>query len=157
MPIVSSIIQATHTQKDNRRWVIELHIDHVGVRYLRHYLAGILDNLDTALAAYAIVLASNINLAEIAKNIAFIVADGSLALVTFVYSTMAENRSALREAYRNSTRVEAVMIGDFLSSLTDGQLQTIFGMTTGQVTTLRTNRLTPAASLAASIRATTGQ
>jgi hypothetical protein len=49
------------------------------------------------------------------------------------------------------------MIGDFLSSLTDGQLQTIFSMTAGQVTTLRSTKLTPAATAAATIRAATGQ
>lgn len=157
MSIVSSVIAATDVQKDGRKWVRELHTDHVGVQYVRNYLAGALDNLDTALAAYALVLVANSNLGEIAKNVADIMANGSLASPTFVYSTAAENRQALREAYRNSTRTEAIMIGDFLSTLTDNQLQTIFSMTAGQVTTLRANKLTPAASLASSIRAAAGQ
>jgi len=35
-------------------------------------------------------------------------------------------------------------------------LQTLFGLTAGQVTTLRNQKLTPAASAAATIRAATG-
>ena len=48
------------------------------------------------------------------------------------------------------------MIGDFLASLTDTQLRNAFSMTAGQVTTLRTNKLTPATNAATTIRATTG-
>jgi hypothetical protein len=157
MSIVSSVIAATDTQKDGRKWVSELHTDQVGVQYVRNYLAGALDDLNAALAAYAIILASNINLAEIAANVAAVTANGSLATISLVYSTAAENRAAGRLAYQNATRTDAIMIGDFLSSLTDGQLQTIFSMTAGQVTTLRSNKLTPAATLAASIRAAVGQ
>lgn len=157
MSIVSSVIAATDTQRDGRRWVRELHTDHVGVQYVRNYLAGAADNLTTALAAYALVLVANSNLEEIAKNVATITVDGSLASPTLVYSTLAENRTVLREVYRNATRTEAIMIGDFLNTLTDNQLATVFGITTGQAATLRTNKLAPAASLATSIRAAVGQ
>lgn len=157
MSIVSSIIAATDTQKDGRRWVRELHTDQAGVQYLRTYLAGDKDDLNAAMSAYAVILASTINLAEIASNVAAVTANGSLATISLVYSTAAENRVAGRSAYLNAARQDAIMIGDFLSSLTDLQLQTIFSMTVGQVTTLRTNKLTPAASLAASIRAAAGQ
>lgn len=157
MSIVSSVIAATDTQKDGRKWVREVHTDQVGVQYVRNYLAQAADDLNAALAAYAVILASNINLAEIAQNVAAVLVNGSLATITLVYSTAAENRAAGRLAYQNATRTEAIMIGDFLSSLTDSQLQTIFSMTAGQVTTLRSNKLTPAATLAASIRSATGQ
>lgn len=157
MSIVSSIIASIDTQKDGRKWVREIHTDQVSIQYARNYLAQAADDLNAALAAYAIVLASNINLAEIAANVAAVMANGSLATISLVYSTAAENRAAGRLAYLNATRTDAIMIGDFLSSLSDAQLQTIFSMTSGQVTTLRTNKLTPAASLASSIRATAGQ
>ena len=156
MSIVSSAIQATDTQKDGRRWVRELHTDHVGVQYVRHYLAQAADDLNVAMAAYAVILASNINLAEIAGNVAAVTANGSLATISLLYSTAAENRAAGRLANQMATKTEAIMIGDFLSSLTDGQLQTVFSVTAGQVTTLRSNKLTPAATLAASIRSATG-
>jgi len=156
MSIVSSVIAATDVQRDGRRWVRELHTDHVGVPYVRNYLAGALDDLNAALAAYAVILADNIKLAEIAANVAAVTANGLLATISMVYSTAAENRAAGRIAYQNATRTDAIMIGDFLSSLTDAQLQNIFNMPAGQVTTLRTNKLTPAATAAATIRAATG-
>jgi hypothetical protein len=62
----------------------------------------------------------------------------------------------LRSGYQSATRIEAIFAGDFLASLTDTQLRNLFGMTQGEVTTLRTNKLTPAANAAATIRATTG-
>lgn len=157
MSIVSSVIASTNIQKDGRKWVREVHTDQVNVQYVRNYLAQAADNLTTALAAYAVILASDINRAEIATNVASVLANGSLATVTTVYSTIAENRAALREAYRNLTRVDATMIGDFLNTLTDAQLASIFNITTGQAATLRTNKLAPAASFAASIRVAAGQ
>lgn len=157
MSIVSSVIVSTDVQKDGRQWVRERHTDNAGIPYERNYLTAGNADLDAALAAYAVVLASDINLREIAANVAAVTANGSLATVSLTYSTAAENRAAGRLAYQNATRTDAIMIGDFLSSLNDNQLQTIFGMTAGQVTTLRANKLTPAASLASSIRAAAGQ
>jgi hypothetical protein len=156
MSIVSSIIVSTDVQKDGRKWVREIHTDQVAVQYVRNYLAGAADDLNAALAAYAVMLANNIEAAEVAANIAAVLANGSLATISLVYSTAAENRAAGRMAYQNATRTDAIMIGDFLSSLTDAQLQNIFNMTAAQVTALRTAKLTPAATAAATIRAATG-
>lgn len=156
MSIVSSVIAATNVQKDGRTWVIEIHTDQLGLQYTRTYLAGAND-LNATLAAYAVVLAANIVAGEIANNVADVVMNGSFASPTFVYSTQGANLAALRLDYQTATQVEAIMVGDFLSSLTNGQLQSIFSMTAGQVTTLRANKLTPAATLADSIRAAAGQ
>lgn len=157
MPIVSSIIESTSQQRDGRAWIRELHTDQVGVQYERNYLANA--GLDTAaaLAAYAILLATDIRDREIARNIASITANGSLADTSTIYSTAAQNFAVLREAYRTALRVEAIMMADFLNSLSNTQLQAAFEFTAGQVTTLRTNKLQPAATLAASIRASAGQ
>lgn len=157
MSIVTSSITNTDIQKDNRRWIRELHTDQAGIKYIRQYLANASDDVNAALAAYATLLTSLINLNEITNNINQVLFNGSTAVITFVYSTAAENRQALRNAYLTALRVEAIMLGDFLSSLTDAQLQTIFSMTAGQVTTLRSNKLTPAATQAAAIRAAAGQ
>jgi hypothetical protein len=157
MPIVSSIIDQDSAQRDGRRAIRELHTDHVGVQYPVQYLAPAVFDANAALAARVSVLEDQIKQAEISANIAQVMAVGSLASPTLVYSTAAENFAALRTAYQTSTQVQAVMIGDFLNTLSNAQLQAAFGLTAGQVTTLRTNKLTPAASLAASIRATVGQ
>lgn len=156
MAIVSSETVSVSTQRDGRRYVLEHHTDHLGVVWPRTWLAGAADNLAAALSAYATNLVEALKDREIAANIAAVLSDGSLAVTTFQHSTAAENRPALRAAYLTATRVEAIFIGDFLNSLTNTQLQTLFGMTNTQVNTLRTNKLTPAANAAASIRAATG-
>jgi hypothetical protein len=156
MSIVSSVISSDLAQKDGRRWICEKHTDHLGIFWERQYLAGALDNVQAALTAYAIVLANNIRDAEIAHNISEVTTLGYLATPRLLYSTIVQNLAALRAAYLVATRTEAIFIGDYLSARTDAQLQTAFGMTAGQVNNLRTNKLTPAASAAATIRAATG-
>ena len=156
MTIVSSII-AKDVEKSGRRWIREDHTDHLGMIYEFWYRVKLPDyDILAALAARAVTLAADLAKAEVLENIAAVQASGSLAAPTFIHSTVTQNASALRTAYQTATRIEAVMTGYYLASLTDGQLRTAFGMTAAQVTTLRTNKLTPAANLATSIRAATG-
>jgi hypothetical protein len=157
MAINASVIVSNSVQKDGRSYVRERHTDHVGEEYFRTYLAPVGFNTATALSAYATLLVTVLREREIRRNIDAILDNGRLASYTLVHSTAAQNFAALREAYGSATRVEAIMIGDFLGSLTDGQLQTAFSMTAPQVTTLRTNKLTPATNAATTIRAATGQ
>lgn len=157
MPIVSSVIAADSVQIDGRRAIREMHTDHVGVQYPIQYLAPAGFDANAALTARVPILLEQLKQAEVSANIAQITVAGSLASPTTVYSTAAQNVSQLRIAYQTATKNDAIMIGDFLNTLTDAQLQTAFGMTAGQVTTLRANKLAPAASLASSIRASAGQ
>jgi hypothetical protein len=154
--ITSSVIAEIDVQRDGRRWVHEVHTDQLGLKYDRNYLAQAADDLNAALAAYAIVLAASIQADEIASNVAQTLGLGSLATHALHYSTAAQNLAALRLAYRDATKSEAIMVGDFLSSLADVQLQTAFGLTAAQVTALRASKLTPAATAATTIRASTG-
>lgn len=157
MAIASSTTVSVGAQKDGRRWVQERFVDDQGVAYDRSWLAEAADDLTAARLAYADQLAANFAQAEADRDLDRIKTDGSQAVVTLVWVTLASLRSALRQAYAVATRQDAIMIGDYLGSLTDNQLQALFGLTAGQVTTLRTNKLTPAASLATSIRAAAGQ
>lgn len=157
MSITASVVLSDSVQKDGRRWIIEQHTDNLGLKYLIFYLCAANFDKAAALAARAIQLALDIQGGEIATNIAQVFANGSLGVTTTNYSTNNQNLAALRTAYQTATKLDAIMIGDFVSSLADGQLQTIFSMTAGQVTTLRTNKLTPAANAATAIRAATGQ
>jgi hypothetical protein len=156
MTIASSETVSVSVQADGRRYVHERHTDHLGVAHERTWLAGAADNLAAALAAYATNFTEALRQREIDANIASVLLNGSTAVTTFQHSTVAENRTALRAAYLTATRAEAIFIGDFLSAQTNAVLQTLFGMTNTQVNTLRTNKLTPAASAAATIRAATG-
>lgn len=154
--IVSSSLEA-FTQKDGSKTVSEIHTDLVALTHNLVWQATAADDLNVFLAAHATNIGDALDLGEVATNISNILSLGSLAVPTFVYSSIAENVAALRVAYVTATKSDAVMIGDFLNTLTNGQIAAAFGITTGQAATLRTNKLVPAASLAASIRATVGQ
>jgi hypothetical protein len=156
MTIISSVIADNVIQRDGRRSIVEHHTDQLGIVYRHIYLSVGNANLNAALAAYAAQLDADLTNNEIQANIGNVTRDGSLAVTSTIYSTGAQNFSALREAYRTAARVEAIMIGDFLSSLTDAQLRTAFSMTQAEVNTLRTNKLTPSASAATTIRSTVG-
>jgi hypothetical protein len=156
MSIVSSETVSTSVQRDGRRRVEEIHIDHLGVQHPQSWLAEVAENLAAALALHAANWVEILRDREIAANIASVLSEGSLATVTLQHSTAAQNRTALRDAYRTATRVEAVMIGDYLNTLTNNQLATAFNITTGEAATLRTNKLEPAATIASGIRAATG-
>ena len=156
MSIIASNIISNVVQGDGRRSIVERHTDHLGKTWDRYYVAAALFDFAAALAAYATRLVIDLRNNEITSNVEAVVTNGSLAVYTLNYSTAAQNFSALRTAYQISTKVEAIMIGDFLSSLTNAQLQNAFNMTLAEVTTLRTNKLTPAANAAATIRASTG-
>ena len=157
MPIVSSVLIEDARQADGRRWIGERHTDQVGLVYEFRYLGAAGTNAASVMAGRVASIDAGLVSDEISSNLAAILADGRNAVVTVVYATLAQIRAALREAYRNATRQDAIMLGDFLGSLTDAQLQTLFGMTLIQVQTLRVNCLTPAQSTAASIRAGQGQ
>lgn len=155
--IVSSEVVSDVAQADGRRSLHERHVDSTGQEYVFHMLVSGDFDAVAALAARAAGLIPDRALVEIAQNMAEIATLGYLATVSLVYSTAAQNRAAGRAVYRTATYTQAIMIGDFLSSLSGGQLQTIFSMTSGEVATLRTNKLTSAAALAADIRAAAGQ
>lgn len=157
MPIISSVITEDNRQIDGRRWICERHTNSTGsVREIR-YMAGALTVVTTIMAARVAQLDAETVQAEVNTNVAGILANGRTFVPTFLVSTLAANAAAMREAYRNATRLDAIMLGDYLGSLTTPQLQTAFGMTSGQVGTLRTARLNAAATNATAIRASVGQ
>lgn len=155
--IVTSSYRTGSPEIDGRTWVFETHVDLVGIAHAVTYLAAQGANVAANLAAHATSLGADLQSAEIAANVASVEAVGSLASPTFVYSTAAQNIAALRAAYALATQTQVIMIGDFLNTLTVAQLENIFGMTAQQVAALQANKLQPAASLAASIRASAGQ
>lgn len=157
MPVVSSTIVEDAPQADGRRWIVERHADHLGVARFLRYMAAQGLNVTAIMTARIAGLNAELTRNEVEANIASVIAHGKDAIIVRDYSTVAQNAAGLREAYRNSTRLEAIMMGDYLATLTDGQLQAAFGLTAGQVTTLRTSKLTPAVTQAAAIRIAVGQ
>lgn len=156
MSIVTSVILSDYPQRDGRRSIHERHTDHTGVSYDVHYVGPNALDVQAAMATGAQRLAAYLARSEVSSNIRRVIADGRFAVVRVIHSTTAQNIAALRSEYREASRETSVMIGDFLSSLTDTQLRSIFNMTQAQVDSLRTNRLTPAAALADSLRSSGG-
>lgn len=156
--LASTMILQAMTLKDGRTDLIFTLTDSASVLhgpFVEIRPAG--ENETNFLATYEAAFDAAQTQAEIASNISSVETIGSLATPTFQYSTVAANVAALRAAYAVATQLQAVMMGDYLNSLTDAQLEAAFGLTATQVTTLRTNKLGPAATLAASIRASAGQ
>ena len=150
--LVSQTDLAEHTE------VIFTVLDDAGVRHGPMVeLRSIGEDIAAFLAAYAPGFAAALTAGEIGENIAEVTTLGSLATPTLRYSTAAANFAALRLTYQSATQVQVVMIGDFLNTLTNVQLEAAFGLTLTQVQNLRTNKLAPAATLATSIRASAGQ
>jgi hypothetical protein len=155
--VQSSQAASDPVQKDGRAWVYETIVLSNGVSLRRWYFADAGADQAAHLADWVSNTLTDLAQAEISANIAAATALGLMATPTFVYSTVAQNAAALRDAYAQSSRVEAIMIGDYLNTLTNTQIANAFGITTGQAATLRANKLVPAAALAASIRAEVGQ
>lgn len=159
MPIQSSFVTSFSPQIDGRIWVSERHLDQLGVDHGRFYLASVgltPSQASASCAAIDAAITDQMTQNEVATNILAISTLGKLATITFNESTVAQNAAAVRAAYATMTQNQAVFTGEFLGSLTDIQLQTAFGLTSGQVTTLRANFLTQATNAAASIRASVG-
>lgn len=154
--ITTSQVVSDDVQADGSRVVRERHVDSTGRDFLVHYEVLSDYSAPGALAAHAATLLAGEVARETADNIADILNNGSLATVTLLYVTAAQLQTALRDAYRTATRLQAIMIADYLSTLTNAQLQTLFGLTAAQATTFRTNKLTPAATTASAIRAAVG-
>ena len=146
-----------HLQADGRRYVKETHTDGFGdIVEIEYGPVAALDYNAVMLARAGALDAEKIN-GEINKNIANVMTSGSLASTVFKYSAKADNIGPLREAYRSATREACIMIADYLATLTDAQLRSIFGKTQAEVTVLRTEKLTPAIALANNIRAAGGE
>jgi hypothetical protein len=157
MAIISSAIVEDSRQSDGRRWIRERHTDQIGLVYEFAWMAASGQDATAVMTARVADINTGLIANEIASNIADVAANGSLANPVLNYSTAAANFLVLRAVFGLATQLQAVMVGDFLNTLSNAQLASAFGITTGQAATLRTNKLAPAAALAASIRASAGQ
>lgn len=155
--VSSSSAAQDAAQTDGRRWTKLLINLSNGRPIIRRYLAPVGDDAAAALADLANRILDELADAETMANVMMVSALGSLAVPTFVYSTAAQNVAAAREAYRSTSDEAAIMLADYFNTLTNGQLQSAFGINLAQATALRTNTLAPAAVTAAAIRIAVGQ
>lgn len=155
--MISTLISSTLVRDNLREVIFTITDDQALVHGPRIEFRPASEVVSDFLAAQVSAISISLRDGEIAQNISEIITLGKFATPRLRYSSAAQNFAALRLVYELSSRIEAVMIGDFLGSLTDAQLRTAFSMTQAQVTTLRANKLTPATTLADQIRASAGQ
>lgn len=144
-------------QSNGSRYVKETHTDDFGDVVVCEYgPVGVVD-YNQIMLGRGTAIASHKIAQEINRNVSAITENGSLAVIVFKYSTKAQNIGPLRDAYRSANRDACIMIADYLSTLTDAQLRSIFGKTQAEVVILRTDKLAPAVDLANKLRAAGGE
>lgn len=137
-----AIVSSTHTvgpaQKDGRSFVYEVHTDQYGQVYLAEYLAVANADYVTIKTDRAAVIYQSLIDAEIA---AMLVLGAALTLRFANKNALA---AAYRQAYKAASRDEAARLAKWLldhidaGDFTDAQVQSAFGLTAGQYTTLKT-------------------
>jgi len=141
MPIVSSVIQTDRPQADGRRKIVEAHTDHLGRVHMRRYLAGDGDNVSAGLVTRAGEILEGLVIHELGQHVSAVSQFGSGAVIVLVYVTAGEARSALREALRDARGIILANLAEFCLTLTNGQLQSLFGVSAGTQTTQLRSRL----------------
>jgi hypothetical protein len=108
------------------------------------------------MTARAVQIGNDLATAEANADLERIKANGSLATVTTIYAALSgcSGGSARCVSHRNANRRDHDRRFSFDADRR--AVAKLFGMTAGQVTTLRNSKLTPAANAATTIRAATG-
>jgi hypothetical protein len=156
MPIITSTITHDDPQVDGRRYVRELHLDQLNLEHPVIWLAAADTDVQAVMQARVPQIELDLMTGEIAGNVADISRNGKFAKPSLNYSLAIDNGFAVKAAYDTAIQVEAVMMGDYFNTLSDEQLMLIFQLPVEQVSALRTDRLEPAAALAATLRAEAG-
>lgn len=139
--IQSSTITWQIPDANGRIDVRETHVDDLGHPYIIDYVADPGTDLQAHLAASAANLVAFLTQSrignEIGTNVNLVIAAGSVAQPTFLYSTLQENAQALIGTYNNSSGVAAIMIGDYLNSQTDATLIAGSGLSQSEIDSFR--------------------
>lgn len=153
--IVSSSFEVS-VQKDGSKTVHERHIDLAGLTYDIVYTAKAADDLVAAMNTHAVNLGSDLATKEVAANMSRAMTLGRFAVNVTKYSTAAQNVAALTAAWPTLLNVQAIFIGDYLNTLSDAVLQSVFGWAPAYEANIRTTYLIPYAAMADNIRNATG-
>ena len=156
MPNITSSTFTSVTQADGSKTVHEIHTDILGITHDIVYSAAAADDLTAAMNAHAIDLGVNLAAQEVAENMNRAMTLGKFAVNVTHYSTAAQNTAALTAAWPTLLNTQAIFIGEYLNTLSDAILQSVFGWTALYEANIRTTYLIPYAAMAANIRSATG-
>jgi hypothetical protein len=157
MSVTNSSFTLGTPQRDGRRGCREVHTLSGGGTWLVDYLAAA--DFDHSAAMTARVALINAQLAdqEVADNLD---RDGA---PTIAEQTQTEFRTKMREAFRSADKERACQLAWWLlrriaaGQITDAQARGVFGLTSAQWTTFKTNKLQPRSDAWAAVLAATGE
>lgn len=137
MPIISSQIITDSAQADGRRYIRERHTDHLSKLYDVVYLAEIEATIQDVLLTRAALITEELRKHEINANLKK--ALNAELVFTFDYSTIAENRTALRELFKTATKWELMTLGWVIVelNLSDNQLKSLFSVNDAELPALK--------------------
>lgn len=138
MSITASIILTDSPMPDGRRFITERHTDHLGVFHFRTYICLQQDTPSNNLPVSATNIAQVLRSAEIEANMVKAL-NGETDTFIFQHSTVAQNRSRLRELFKTATKFELITLGYVLHTmdLSDNQLKLIFEINDAQLPALK--------------------
>lgn len=137
MSITVSQIITDSAQIDGRRYIRERHTDHLGVTHDIAYLAEAGTNANDIMMARQSFIVERLRQSEIQANLSK--ALNAELVFTFNHSTVAENRTALRELFKVATKWELMTLGWVINelALSDNQLKLIFEVNDAQLPALK--------------------
>lgn len=140
----------------NSHTVREIHTDVAGISREIIYTARDGDDPIAVMNSHAVDLGNSLATQEVADNMTRAMALGRFAVNITKYSTPAQNVAALKAAWPTLLNVQAIFIGDYLNTLPDATLQTVFGWSPAYEANIRSTFLIPYAAMADNIRNAVG-
>lgn len=140
---------SVNVQADGRKYVTYLFVSDADEQFTETSLQPGDFDAASVLVAQSARWDAMLTASEVTSNVES-VASASGVLFSFKYSTVAQARAALRQAFKNETGRRLHVLAAWMNAnLTDAQLQSLFGLTAPQTATLRTKLQAAAARLTA--------
>lgn len=141
MAITASQIIEDRAQVDGRRYVTELHTDHIGKQHRFTFLVPAAFDASAAMSARAVALVAHLADQELALNESRALAEGLVFTPpTFVYCTAAQARARVREIYATAASFVVCRLAWYIQRLTlsDNQLKAMFSVNDAQLPAVKT-------------------
>jgi hypothetical protein len=130
-------IKSVSSLHDGRKYVTEEILDTQGNFHPHLYLAAAGEDLQAHLLETQAQYEDALQVGELDRHYHLITERGSAAVITLRFVTPAQMRSYLRERFRETVGVQAAKLAQFLLTLTDNQLKSLFTVNDAQLATLK--------------------
>ncbi len=130
-------IKSSHTMHDGRKYVTEEVVDTQGNFHPRLYLAAAGEDSQAHLVETQAQYEASLTEDELASHLRQVVELGGDAVISLKFVTPGNLRSYLREHFRDMHGVEVGRMAEFLLTMTDNQLKTLFSANDVQLVPLK--------------------